>query len=74
MVDNHVGSAAAATHIFGFLVLCSIISGIAFEKIAKWCGKYTVAIFDIVTALAMMAVPFVGHQARAGAGSRQNRP
>ncbi len=36
-----------------------IISGIAFEKIAKWCGKYTVAIFDIVTALAMMAVPFV---------------
>lgn len=59
MVDNHVGSAAAATHIFGFLVLCSIISGIAFEKIAKWCGKYTVAIFDIVTALAMMAVPFV---------------
>lgn len=59
MVDNHVGSATAATHIFGFLVLCSIISGIAFEKIAKWCGKYTVAIFDIVTALAMMAVPFV---------------
>ena len=59
MVDNHVGSAAAAAHIFGFLVLCSIISGIAFEKIAKWCGKYTVAIFDIVTALAMMAVPFV---------------
>ncbi|QFV11145.1 MFS transporter [Lacticaseibacillus rhamnosus] len=59
MVDNHVGSAAVATHIFGFLVLCSIISGIAFEKIAKWCGKYTVAIFDIVTALAMMAVPFV---------------
>ena len=59
MVDNHVGSPAAATHTFGFLVLCSIISGIAFEKIAKWCGKYTVAIFDIVTALAMMAVPFV---------------
>ncbi|WP_461214587.1 MFS transporter [Lacticaseibacillus sp. GG6-2] len=59
MVNEHIGSAAAATQIFGFLVLCSIISGIAFEKIAKWCGKYTVAIFDIITAGAMVAMAFM---------------
>lgn len=59
MVNEHIGSAAAATRIFGFLVLCSIISGIAFEKIAKWCGKYTVALFDFMTAIAMVAMAFM---------------
>lgn len=32
VVNNHIGSAAAATRIFGFLVLCSIFSGLIFEK------------------------------------------
>jgi MFS family permease len=56
--NNHIGSAAAATRIFGFLVLCSIFSGLIFEKIAKWFGKYTVTIFYIITAISMIVMSF----------------
>jgi len=58
VVNNHIGSAAAATRIFGFLVLCSIFSGLIFEKIAKWFGKYTVTIFYIITAISMIVMSF----------------
>lgn len=58
MVESGIGSAADATRIFGFLVLCSIISGIAFEQLAKWCGRYTVFIFEVLTAVVMIAMPF----------------
>ncbi|AKV55319.1 permease of the major facilitator superfamily protein [Bifidobacterium actinocoloniiforme DSM 22766] len=58
MVDSHIGSAADATRIFGFLVLCSIVSGIAFEQLAKWCGKATVFIFEMLTAVVLIAMPF----------------
>lgn len=58
MVESGIGSAADATRIFGFLVLCSIISGIAYEQLAKWCGRYTVFIFEVLTAVVMIAMPF----------------
>lgn len=58
LVQNDIGTAADATRIFGVLVFCSIISGIIFEKIVKVSGKFTVAIFDIVTAAVMMLIPF----------------
>lgn len=58
IVNHNIGSAAQVTRIFSFLVLCSIISGIVFEKLAKWCGKYTVAIFEIITAIAFVIIPF----------------
>lgn len=58
VVDSGIGTATQVTHIFGFLVLCSIFSGIAFEKFVKVLGKYTVTIFEIITAIAMMTIPF----------------
>ncbi|MFD1670716.1 MFS transporter [Agrilactobacillus yilanensis] len=58
IVNHHIGSAAQVTRIFSFLVLCSIFSGILFEKLAKIFGKYTVAIFDIATAIALIIMPF----------------
>ena len=58
MVNNHVGTAADAARIFGFLVLCSIVSGVAFEKIAKWFGKYTVAIAELIVATTMIVMAF----------------
>ena len=58
LVQNHIGTAADATRIFGVLVFCSIISGIIFEKIVKVSGKFTVAVFDVLTAAVMMLIPF----------------
>ncbi|RBQ00105.1 MFS transporter [Bifidobacterium xylocopae] len=58
IVETGIGDSATATRIFGFLVLCSIVSGVAFEKLAKWCGRYTVFIFDALTAVVMAAMPF----------------
>ncbi|MGM0166467.1 hypothetical protein IGI39_001427 [Enterococcus sp. AZ135] len=59
VVNSGIGSASQVTHIFSFLVLCSIISGLAFEKISKIFGKYTVTIFEIVTAISFILIPFV---------------
>lgn len=58
IVNHNIGSAAQVTRIFSFLVLCSIISGVVFEKLAKWCGKYTVALFEIITAVAFVLISF----------------
>lgn len=56
VVDNKIGTAATATYIFGFLTLCSIFSGLLFDKISKKLGKWTVVIFEAITALAMVAL------------------
>lgn len=59
VVNSGRGTASQVTHIFSFWVLCSIFSGIAFEKIAKLLGKYTVAIFEMITAIAFLLIPFI---------------
>ncbi|CAJ1190755.1 MFS transporter [Companilactobacillus nantensis] len=56
VVQNKIGTAATATYIFGFLTLCSIFSGLLFDKISKILGKWTVVIFEVVTAGAMVAL------------------
>jgi len=58
LVDNKIGTPTTATNIFAFLVLCSIFSGLLFDKISKIFGKYTVLIFEAVTALAMVLITF----------------
>jgi len=58
LVDNKIGTPTTATNIFAFLVLCSIFSGLLFDKISKIFGKYTVLLFEGVTALAMILITF----------------
>lgn len=59
VVNSGLGTPAQVTYIFSFLVLCSIFSGVTFNYIAKLFGKYTVFAFEMITAIAMIMLPFV---------------